>query len=252
MSRTWLAAGGWWLVVGMLYGQDARHIVAESQKRGQSQSQQYEGTLEVMGSPNKIGLKRWVFQRIGGYGASKAILRFKEPAGVKGVALLIVTHPDRSSDQWIWTPALERERRIASQDRSTRFFGTDFSFEDLEERDVNQFDYKLLGEESYDGQRCWKIESKPKPGKSSQYTSSLLMIRKDIYVVVQIENFAKDKLARRIHYNDVQKQDGIWTARTIDVFDANRGSRTVLKFEKLRYNIPMKDESFTLEALRHG
>jgi len=117
---------------------------------------------------------------------------------------------------------------------------------------VNQFDYKLLSEESYDGQRCWKIESKPKAGKSSQYTSSLLMIRKDIYVVVQMENFVKDKLVRRIHYSDVQKQDGIWTARTIDVFDANRGSRTVLKFAKLRYNIPLKDESFTLEALRHG
>ena len=30
-----------------------------------------------------------------------------------------------------------RDQRIALQDRSTRFFGTDFSFEDLEERDVN-------------------------------------------------------------------------------------------------------------------
>jgi hypothetical protein len=252
MSRTLPMAGGWWLFLVALYGQDARQIVAESQQRGHSQSQQYEGTLEVMGSPNKIALKRWVFQRIGSYGASKAILRFTEPAEVKGVALLIVTHPDRSSDQWIWTPALGRERRIASQDRSTRFFGTDFSFEDLEDRDVNQFDFKLVGEEIYDGQRCWKIESKPKAGKSSQYTSSLLMIRKDIYVVVQIENFAKDKLVRRIHYSDVQKQDGIWTARTIEVLDAIRGSRTVLKFEKLRYNIPMKAESFTLEALRHG
>jgi hypothetical protein len=48
----------------------------------------------------------------------------------------------------------------------------------------------------------------------------------------------------------VQKQDGIWTARTMEVFDANRQSRTVLKLEKPQYNIPMKDESFTLEALR--
>jgi len=33
-------------------------------------------------------------------------------------------------------------------------FGTDFSFEDLEERDVNQFDYKLLGPEVVEGQQC--------------------------------------------------------------------------------------------------
>ncbi len=168
------------------------------------------------------------------------------------MALLIVNHQDRASDQWMWTPALERDRRIALQDRSTRFFGTDFSFEDLEERDVNQFDYKLAGEETLDGQSCWKIESKPKESKSSQYTSSLMMIRKDNYVVIQIENFAKDKMVRRIHYSDVQQQDGIWVGRTMEVLDANRGSRTVLKLEKLQYNVPMKEESFTLEALRRG
>jgi hypothetical protein len=252
MSKTLLVSGSWFLVVSAVFAQDARQIVAESQKRGQAKSQQYEGTLEVVGSSNKIGLKRWMFERIGSYGSSKAILRFTAPAEVKGVTVLIINHPDRASDQWLWTPALERERRIASQDQSTRFFGTDFSFEDLEERDVDQFDYKLEGEQTFDGQPCWKIESKPKEGKSSQYTSSLLMIRRDNYVVIQIENFARDKLVRRIHYSDVQKQDGIWVARTIEALDANRGSRTVLKLEKLRYNVPMKEESFTLEALRRG
>ena len=77
------------------------------------------------------------------HGESKSVLRFTAPAEVKGVALLVVNHPDRASDQWMWTPAIERDRRIALQDRSTRFFGTDFSFEDLEERDVDQYDYAL-------------------------------------------------------------------------------------------------------------
>ena len=90
------------------------------------------------------------------------MLRFTAPAEVKGVALLVVNHPDRASDQWMWTPAIERDRRIALQDRSTRFFGTDFSFEDLEERDVDQYDYALLGEDAVDGAACWKIESTPK------------------------------------------------------------------------------------------
>lgn len=232
--------------------QDPRQIVTESQKRAQSKSQQYEGTLEVAGASNKISLKRWEFERIGTFGASKAILRFTAPAEVKGVAMLIVNHPDRASDQWMWTPAIERDRRIALQDRSTRFFGTDFSFEDLEERDVNQFDYKLLGGETVDGQPCWKIESKPKEAKSSQYTSVVLSVRKDIYVAIQIENYTKEKLVRRIHYSDIQKLDDIWTPRTMEVFDTTRNSRTILKLEKLRYNTPLKESDFTLEALRHG
>lgn len=123
--------------------QDARQIVTESQNRARSKSLEYEGTLEVIGPSNKASVKHWIFQRLGSAGESKAILRFTAPAEVKGVALLIVNHPDRASDQWMWTPAIERDRPIALQDRATRFFGTGYSFEDMEERDVNQFDYKL-------------------------------------------------------------------------------------------------------------
>jgi hypothetical protein len=240
------------LVVTVALAQEARQIVAESENRSRSKSQQYEGTLEVIGASNKISIKRWEYRRIGSFGASKAILRFTAPAEVKGVALLIVNHTDRASDQWMWTPAIERDRRIAAQDRSTRFFGTDFSFEDLEERDVDQYDYKLAGDDTIDGAACWKIESKPKESKSSQYTSSMVWVRKDNYVAAQIESYSKDKLIRRIHYSDIQNVSGIWTPRTLEVFDANRKSRTVLKLEKLEYNVPMKDEDFSLEALRRG
>ncbi len=246
------------LIVGLLlaaafaHAQDARQIVAESENRSRSKSQQYEGTLEVIGASHRISLKRWDYRRIGSYGASKAILRFNAPAEVKGVALLIVNHTDRASDQWMWTPAIERDRRIATQDRATRFFGTDFSFEDLEERDVDQFDYKLVGDDAIEGAACWKIESKPKQSKTSQYTSSLVWVRKDNYVVARIEDYNKDQLIRRILYSDIQQLDGIWTPRTVEVFDATRKSRTVLNLEKLQYNLPMKEEDFTLEALRRG
>lgn len=230
--------------------QDAHQIVAEAQNRGRSKSQQYDGTLEVINAKQKVSTKRWVFQRLGSFGSSKAILRFTAPPEVKGVALLVINHPDRASDQWMWIPAEERDRRIALQDRSTRFFGTDFSFEDLEERDVDQFDYKLLGEEAVDGAPCWKIESQPKLTKSSQYTSSLLWIRKDNYVVARIDNFTKNQLIRRITYSDIRKIGGIWTPRVVEVLDVARNSRTILKLENVEYNVAMKDETFTRDALR--
>src|SRR5262245_8420172 len=188
MNRKTLAALTAVLVFTLpLQAQDARSIVEEAQKRSVSMSQRYEGTLRVIDARNTITEKRWQFDRIGSHCDSKSVLLYLAHAEVKCVALLVVNHKDRSSDQWMWTPAIARERRIALQDRSTRFFGTDFSFEDLEERDTDQFDYKILGEESISGAACWKIESRPKKTKSSQYTHSYLWIRKDNYVVVQIE-----------------------------------------------------------------
>jgi outer membrane lipoprotein-sorting protein len=229
---------------------DARKIVEEAQRRAESKSQRYEGLLQVLDSKGKVADKRWLFTRLGSHGQSKAVLRFVAPAEVKGVALLIVNHPDRASDQWMWTPALQRERRIALQDRSTRFFGTDFSFEDLEERDVNQYNYRLLGEESIDGVACWRVESTPSQKKISQYTKAEVWIRKDNYAFAQVESYVKNEVVRRLKYSDVVQVQGIWTARRLEMVDLRRKSRTILTLDKLEYNIPLKDEHFTLQSLR--
>jgi outer membrane lipoprotein-sorting protein len=237
-------------VAAPVFAQDARSIIDESQKRARADSQRYEGTLEVIDAKRKVTTKRWVYERLGAAGESKAVLRFTAPAEVKGVALLIHNHPERASDQWMWTPAVQRERRIAFQDRRTRFFGTDFTFEDLEERDVDRAAYKLLGEENHAGAACWKIESTPKAEARSQYKKLYLWVRKDNYVMTQAECYGKEKLVRRIRYSDIEKVQNIWTPRLLEVHDLERDSRTVMKLEKLQYNVALAAENFTLQALR--
>jgi len=241
-----LAAG----VAAPAAAQSAREIMQEAQRRTEASSQRYEGLLQVIDARGKVTDKRWEYTRLGSHGASKSVLRFTAPAEVKGVALLVLNHPDRASDQWMWTPAIARDRRIALQDRSTRFFGTDFSFEDLEERDVDQYDFSLAGEESMDGVACWRIEAKPKQTKTSQYTRSRLWVRKDNYAYAQIENDIKADVVRRLKYSQLEQVQGIWTARLLEMTDLRRNSRTILKLEKLQYNQPMKDEDFTLQSLR--
>ena len=229
---------------------DPRQIVGESQKRTNATSQRYEGLLQVFDARGKIVDKQWTFERLGAHGQSKSVLRFTAPAEVKGVALLVYNHPDRASDQWMWTPAIERDRRIALQDRSTRFFGTDFSFEDLEERDVDQYDYVLQGEEAVDGALCWMIESTPKKTKSSQYTRSIVWIRKDNYAFARVESYIKANLVRRLNYSKIENVSGFWTGRVMEMSDLTRGSRTRLTLDKLQYNVALKEEDFTLQAIR--
>jgi hypothetical protein len=240
------------LLPGLAAAQDARQIMEEAQKRTDAKSQHYEGLLQVIDGKGKVTDKRWVYDRTGSHGRSKSVLTFVQPAEVKGVALLIVNYPDRASDQWMWTPAIQRERRIAMQDRSTRFFGTDFSFEDLEERDTEQYDYSMIGDETIEGVACWKVESKPRRTKSSQYTSSVVWVRKDNYAFQRVENFTQGTIARRLKYSRIEDVQGIWTGRVLEMADLRRNSRTILTFEKLEYNVPMKDENFTLQALRRN
>ena len=259
MARAWrvrtascvaMALGALLAGVPLRAADDARSLVAEAQRRTETKSERYEGLLQVFDAKGKISDKRWTLERLGSHGDSKMVLRFTAPAEVKGVALLVVNHPDRASDQWMWTPAIERDRRIALQDRSTRFFGTDFSFEDLEERDVNQYDYSMGGDDAVDGAACWTILSVPKQSKSSQYTRSKVWIRKDNYAFARVENERKGQIVRRLNYQDIASVQGVWTARRLEMTDLTRGSRTVLTLDKLQYNTPMTEENFTLQAIR--
>jgi outer membrane lipoprotein-sorting protein len=231
--------------------EDARSIMQESQRRTDAKFYRYDGLLQSFDAKDRITEKRWVFDRQGSHGRSKSVLRFTAPAEVKGVALLIHNHPDRVSDQWMWTPALERDRRVALQDRSTRFFGTDFSFEDLEEQDVEQFDYSMLGSEPSGGVECWKIQLTPKASRSSQYTREVAWVRKDNYAFARLDSYVKDDVVRRLNYSNVENVQGIWTARVLEMADLRRGTRTRLTLQEVRYNAPVKDDQFTLQAISH-
>lgn len=240
------------LAVPIVTAQDARQIMGEVQQRSRVDSQQYKGVLQVVDGGNRVSEKGWTYARVGSHGNSKVVIRFTTPAEVKGVALLVVNYPDRASDQWMWTPAINRERRVATQDRRSRFFGTDFSFEDLEERDVEQYDYQMQGEETLDGEACWKIAATPKSGKRSQYTRSIYWVRKSTYTWAHIENFDGDKLVRRLTYRRMENIQGVWTARTLEVEDVTRKSRTVLTLDSVTYNAPLANDEFTIQALRRG
>lgn len=227
-----------------------RQIVEEAQRRAEATSQRYEGLLQVFDAKGRITDKRWTFERLGSHGQSKSVLRFTAPADVKGVALLVVNHPDRASDQWMWTPAIERDRRISLQDRSTRFFGTDFSFEDLDEQDVDRSDYASQGEEMIDGALCWKIELTPKRTLRSQYSRSIVWIRKDNYAFARVDRYVQGEVVRRLIYSNIENVQGIWSARVMDMTDLRRGSRTRLTLDKLQYNVALTEDAFTLQALR--
>jgi outer membrane lipoprotein-sorting protein len=94
----------------------------------------------------------------------------------------------------------------------------------------------------------WKLDAKPK--RQSQYTRSTITVQKEHYTIAQVESFDKNGLVRDIRYRDFAQVKGIWTAMTTEVADVVRKGRTVLKLEKVEYNVPLDKDKFTLDFLR--
>jgi len=237
------------LVAAAARCQDARQLLLEAQRRAHVASLRYEGVALTSNAAGASSEKHWRFERIGPYGESKILIRFLSPAEVEGVAILILNHRDAPAGAWMWTPASGRVRSIATESRLTRFFGTDFSFEDLEEHDVDQYDSKLLEDASLDGSACWQIECRPRGANASQYTYAHVWLRKDDYVIAQLENYQGPTLVRRIVNRDIRKVQGIWTPHAIEISQPARRTHTVLRLEKLEYNVPLDEAAFTVEAL---
>ncbi len=74
----------------------------------------------------------------------KSLTVFDRPRDVKGTALLSFTHKEGPDDQWLYLPALKRVKRIASDNKSGPFMGSEFAYEDITSQEVEKYTYKFI------------------------------------------------------------------------------------------------------------
>ncbi len=99
-----------------------------------------------------------------------SIIVFSAPRDIDGTATM--THSKiepADDDQWLYLPAIKRVKRISSSNRTGKFVGSEFSFEDLGSQEVADNSYKWLRDEACPGQpslTCHVVESYPKNARS--------------------------------------------------------------------------------------
>ncbi|MGO8755098.1 MAG: outer membrane lipoprotein-sorting protein [Gallionellaceae bacterium] len=178
--------------------------------------------------------------------------RFLSPPDVKGTVSLLIEHADKDDDIWIYLPALKKVRRLVSNNKKDSFMGTDFSYADVIGYKVGEWNYKLLKEETVDGQPCYVIEALPKSDAvkvSNGYSKRVGWLRKDNLMTVRMEYWDEaGQMLKTSTYTDIQLVDqkrGKWQAMRLEANNVQTGHRTVIKFEHFKANQQVKDEFFT-------
>jgi hypothetical protein len=191
----------------------------------------------------------------------QTILFFLVPADVKDTGLLTHDYDDagRDDDQWLYLPALKKTKRIATSDKSGSFMGSDFSYADLTKRDIDRYDYRLLGEAMRDGVPIWQVEGIPNdPAEIDEtgYTKVRFDVRQDNAVVIG-GVFWLRRGGRVKHYEvrRLEQIDGIWVATRMHMA-TRKGDVTLhetqLDFERVRFGQPMDDSRFSVRQLEKG
>ncbi|MBK6797754.1 MAG: outer membrane lipoprotein-sorting protein [Acidobacteria bacterium] len=234
-----------------LPGPDARKIMDTVYKQDTSRDTTWDAKMDVYDKKGNARGKKFVFKKTGSLGNSKTLIRFTEPAEVRGVGLLSINQGGTADRQWMYTPAIQRVRRIAAQERRQRFLGTDFTNEDMAERVIDDFNYTVLSEgEMVDGRKTYKIEGRPVSPDKSQYAYVYLWVPVDLPYVVLGEMYDKQGQRQRIYKaTSLEKISGIWVARQVEMSSPPDGTKTVLTVDQIRFNTGLKEDMFTQQAL---
>lgn len=175
---------------------------------------------------------------------------FQSPADIKNTRFLSHTHVDKSDDQWIFLPALQRTKRISSANKSGPFVGSEFSFEDLASFEVERYKFRYLNDAEVDGTPCYVLESYPTYEKSG-YKRLESCIDKERYIPLQVKFFDKrDEHFKTLDLKGYNQYLGrYWRVSTMVMTNHQTGKHTELEWSGYQFQSGLGSADFDKRVL---
>ncbi len=186
-----------------------------------------------------------------GGGDVRSLVRFLEPGDIADTGLLTLDRPGDESAQWLFLPALNKERRIASSRKGGQFVGSDFYYEDLRDRRVEQDSHRLVGRETYQGISCQVLESIPATADNSAYSKRVAWVHPDILIPLKVDFYegGREAPTKRLEANRIEKVQGYWTVMESTMTDLRTGHETQIALEAAKYDQGLPADFFALQSL---
>lgn len=186
---------------------------------------------------------------------SKRIMFFTYPGDVKGTGFLTWDYDDvsKADDKWLYLPAMKKTRRISGKSSKTDYFmGSDFTYDDMSTRSVDEEKHELLREEMLGEYKCWVVNSVPS-NKDEIYSRRVTWIRQDCFMVVRAEYYDKlDKLHRLLTVSQIEKIQGFWTMHLMQMENVQTGHKTIIRMDDQKYDLNISQNLFTVSKLEKG
>jgi len=183
-------------------------------------------------------------------GNQKYYMYFHRPADVKDTTFMVYKYPERDDDRWLFIPALDLVKRIASNDKFSSFVGSDFSYEDISGRKPEEDNHTMLKKEMINNRTFFVIESLPK--ETSEYTRRVLWIDEANFLPIKEEFYDRqNELYRTFEALEIKDMDGILTITKRAMRNVKTGHSTEVTFQEVKYNLSITDDIFTERFLRN-
>lgn len=189
---------------------------------------------------------------------SKGVSILLEPASERGIGMLTYDYddPDKDMESWLYLSALGKVKRMASgtgEDREpVSVFGSEFTTEDMETGNVDEYTYNILQEGPFGGREVWVIEATPKPIRAAktEYSKVLYWVDKERYTLLKAQTYDKrGKPFKQIAFADIEQINGHWVARDVTLINLQSQRLSNMKTEAISMNVEVDDEFLTQRTL---
>jgi outer membrane lipoprotein-sorting protein len=159
---------------------------------------------------------------------------------------------DQSDDQWIYLPALKKTKRISSDSKSDYFMGSDFTYDDLGDRKLEDDTHQLLREETLDGIDCYVVESVSK-NEDYMYSRTMVWINKSNFIGVKKEFYDEDEdLLKVLTIKKVEEISGIWVITNSEMKNVQKDHRTSMVLSNIKINSGISESYFSERMMMRG
>ncbi len=189
---------------------------------------------------------------------SYSIAIILEPVGERGIGMLTWDYDDaeKDADTWLYFSALGKVRRIISSteddDESGSFFGTEFSIEDMESTNVDEYTYKILKETTYQNRPVWIIESIPKlkQARKTRYGKTIVWIDKERHITLKANLYNRHgKPYKQLTMQKIELIDNVWLAGRVTMNNLVTRRVTHMNSLSVAFNIDVPGEFLTQRTL---
>ena len=180
----------------------------------------------------------------------KQLLRFQEPKSVQGTTLLSWTKINGTTEQWFFLPKLKASKQIKTREKGKSFMGTDFIYEDLENREIKDDSLTLEGLEMIDGYSCYVVRTFPRI--ESSYWGTKVYVDEKIWQIRKIE-FLEDenKMEKTLYIRGYSEESGFWSPTVLKMTRVN-GNHTIMTIDSFKPNADLDDQIFTESFLNRS
>ena len=182
-----------------------------------------------------------------------SLILFLNPPDVRGTGLLTHQNPGGDDQQWLYLPELRRVKVISSRNKSGAFMGSEFAYEDISGNTLDRFDYKLIGEDKYEGKECYIVNRIPNY-ENSGYIKIKTWYDKKSYLMHRAEfTDRKNSLLKVLTFHEwKQYKTGAWRSDKMVMENLQTGKSSILEFKNREHKIGLKESEFTKRSLERG